>query len=64
MLQRRPPPYRKQISPKESDMQVAHPGPRHAAEASVVTAVCGAQRPGIAYPCAQAVRYLALAEGE
>jgi hypothetical protein len=45
-------------------MQVAHPGPRHAAEASVVTAVCGAQRPGIAYPCAQAVRYLALAEGE
>jgi hypothetical protein len=45
-------------------MQVAHPVSRHAAEASLVGAVCGAQRPDIAGPCAQAVRYLALAEGE
>jgi hypothetical protein len=45
-------------------MQVAHPVSRHAAEASLVGAVCGAQRSDIADPCAQAVRYLALAEGE
>jgi hypothetical protein len=63
MLQRRPPLYRKQIS-EGIDMQVAHPVSRHAAEASVVGAVCGAPRPDIADPCAQAVRYLALAEGE
>jgi hypothetical protein len=41
-------------------MQVAHPASRYAAEASVF----GAQRPDIADPYAQAVRYLALAEGE
>jgi hypothetical protein len=45
-------------------MQVAHPVSRYAAEASVVGAICGAQRPDIAGQCAQAVRYLALGEGE